>query len=187
MQTGYLLFLKISCSVVISQGQLSPKLILAEEKVSYGWTTWFAVVTREVSKIVNTAVGVLRTVDIMKMLGWYVFEDSPEEEPRQSIMYQYQCMCRADSRCAPSQWETALLCDGVSHWLGASIESTLICNRSFSITIISKRLPLTGKNNYFTTSLETPYHDDYPVTIPGYGPYGDPNASFVQPSATSNL
>ena len=32
---------------------------------------------------------------------------------------------RADSRCAPSQWETALLCNDVSHWLGASLESAL--------------------------------------------------------------
>ena len=32
---------------------------------------------------------------------------------------------RADSRFVPSQWETVLLCDNVSHWLGASLESTL--------------------------------------------------------------
>ena len=32
----------------------------------------------------------------------------------------------ADSRFAPSQWETALLCNDVSHWLGASLESALI-------------------------------------------------------------
>ena len=32
---------------------------------------------------------------------------------------------RADSRFAPSQWEMALLCNGVSHWLGASLESAL--------------------------------------------------------------
>ena len=31
----------------------------------------------------------------------------------------------ADSRFAPSQWETALLCNDVSHWLGANIESAL--------------------------------------------------------------
>ena len=30
---------------------------------------------------------------------------------------------RADSRFAPSQWETALLCNDVSHWLGANLES----------------------------------------------------------------
>ena len=28
----------------------------------------------------------------------------------------------ADSRLAPSQWETALLCNDVSHWLSASLE-----------------------------------------------------------------
>ena len=32
---------------------------------------------------------------------------------------------RADSRCAPSQWETALLCNDIYHWLGASLESAL--------------------------------------------------------------
>ena len=30
------------------------------------------------------------------------------------------------SRFAPSQWETALLCNDVSHWLGASLESALL-------------------------------------------------------------
>ena len=30
---------------------------------------------------------------------------------------------RADSRFAPSQWETPLLCNDVSHWLGTSLES----------------------------------------------------------------
>ena len=33
---------------------------------------------------------------------------------------------RADSSFVPSQWETALLCNDVSHWLGASLESALI-------------------------------------------------------------
>ena len=32
---------------------------------------------------------------------------------------------RADSRFAPRQWKTALLCNDVSHWLGASLESTV--------------------------------------------------------------
>ena len=35
------------------------------------------------------------------------------------------CTIGADSRFAPSQWETALLCNDVSHWLGASLESAL--------------------------------------------------------------
>ena len=32
---------------------------------------------------------------------------------------------RADSRLVPSQWAAALLCNDASHWLGASLESTL--------------------------------------------------------------
>ena len=32
---------------------------------------------------------------------------------------------RADTSFAPSQWETELLCNNVSHWLGASLKSTL--------------------------------------------------------------
>ena len=33
---------------------------------------------------------------------------------------------RADSRFSPSQWDTALHCNGVSHWLSASLESAPI-------------------------------------------------------------
>ena len=36
---------------------------------------------------------------------------------------------RAHCRFAPSQWETALLCNDVSHWLGASLESALTASR----------------------------------------------------------
>ena len=39
---------------------------------------------------------------------------------------------RADSRFAPSQWETALLCNAVSHWLGTSLESILVLKNQFS-------------------------------------------------------
>ena len=37
----------------------------------------------------------------------------------------WQGSIRADSRFAPSQWETALLCNDFSHWLGASVESAM--------------------------------------------------------------
>ena len=50
-------------------------------------------------------------------------------EPQMSwkeALYAYQWVLRADSRFAPSQWETALLCNDVSHWLGANLESTLV-------------------------------------------------------------
>ena len=33
---------------------------------------------------------------------------------------------RADSRLVPSQWETALLCNEVSHWLDANLELALL-------------------------------------------------------------
>ena len=38
---------------------------------------------------------------------------------------QHQIYNRADSSFASSQWETALLCNDVSHWLGANLESAL--------------------------------------------------------------
>ena len=38
------------------------------------------------------------------------------------------CTCRADSRLAPSQWETALQSNAVSHWLGANLELALTCH-----------------------------------------------------------
>ena len=37
---------------------------------------------------------------------------------------------RADSRFVPSQWETALPCNDVSHWMGANLESALILHTS---------------------------------------------------------
>ena len=40
--------------------------------------------------------------------------------------HQTHCLCRADSRFAPSQWETALLCNDVSQWLGVNLESALL-------------------------------------------------------------
>ena len=38
---------------------------------------------------------------------------------------------RADSRFVSSQWETVLLCNDVSHWLGTSQESALISLRQY--------------------------------------------------------
>ena len=38
----------------------------------------------------------------------------------------FQGWFRADSRLAPSQWETSLQSNAVSHWLGANLESALI-------------------------------------------------------------
>ena len=38
-----------------------------------------------------------------------------------------QGICKADSRLAPSQWETSLQSNAVSHWLGGNLESALFC------------------------------------------------------------
>ena len=42
------------------------------------------------------------------------------------ICLQMPSILGADLRFVPSQWETALLCNDVSHWLGANLESALI-------------------------------------------------------------
>ena len=42
---------------------------------------------------------------------------------------------RADSRFVPSQWETALLCNDVSHWLGTNLESALPKDETYQCTI----------------------------------------------------
>ena len=39
------------------------------------------------------------------------------------------CFIRPDSRFVPNQWETALLCNNVSHWMGANLESALFMLR----------------------------------------------------------
>ena len=55
--------------------------------------------------------------------------------------------CRADCRSAPSQWETSLQSNAVSLWLGANLESALICaGRKFPSmsSIVSTHSPLLG-------------------------------------------
>ena len=41
-------------------------------------------------------------------------------------MFNSQGVNKADFRFAPSQGETTLLCNDVSHWLGANLESVLV-------------------------------------------------------------
>ena len=43
------------------------------------------------------------------------------------MLFHLTTNCRADSRLAPSQWETSLQSNAVSHWLGANLESALDC------------------------------------------------------------
>ena len=45
---------------------------------------------------------------------------------------------KADSRLAPSQWETSLQSNAVSHWLGANLESALA---HYDVTVMSYQWP----------------------------------------------
>ena len=49
----------------------------------------------------------------------------------------WKCTCRAESRLAPSQWETSLQSNAVSHWLGAHLESAQLCTCILTISQIS--------------------------------------------------
>ena len=52
---------------------------------------------------------------------------------------------RADSRLAPSQWETSLQSNDVSHWLGAILESALItCNHYHAADALLASMVLIG-------------------------------------------
>ena len=42
------------------------------------------------------------------------------------VLYIIESINRADSRFAPSQWETVLVCNNICHWLGASLELALL-------------------------------------------------------------
>ena len=57
---------------------------------------------------------------------------------------------RADTQFVPSQWETTLLCNVVSHWLGLQWETTLLCN------VVS---------HWLGTSLESPLAERPPPSI----------------------
>ena len=68
---------------------------------------------------------------------------------------------RVDSRFVPSQWETALLCNDVSHWLGTSLESAphyvlyLQCKNDS----LNDRMTSICKENYSWMSWQHSYQD----------------------------
>ena len=65
---------------------------------------------------------------------------------------------RADSRYAPSQWETALLCNDVSHWLGASLKSALYHMASYNLADIG-RWPVNSPHKRPVTRKIFPFDD----------------------------
>ena len=67
---------------------------------------------------------------------------------------QHTYIPRADSRFAPSQWETALLCNDFSHWLGANLESALIPLHRYTIQY---RRPGTHLTNHIALKAQMTY------------------------------
>ena len=61
---------------------------------------------------------------------------------------------RADSRFAPSQWETALLCNDVSRWLGANLESALYTENKTMLYVMQSYLRgWQNRQNIFRAAL----------------------------------
>ena len=58
---------------------------------------------------------------------WHTISYLPQTTRSQRIYgHESDDMSTADSRFVPSQWETALICNDVSHWLGPSLQSALM-------------------------------------------------------------
>ena len=62
---------------------------------------------------------------------WIKIQPTSFKETRENKVWKNNChffptSIMAASWFAPSQWETVLLCNDVSHWLGASLESALL-------------------------------------------------------------
>ena len=72
------------------------------------------------------------------------------QRPFPDVPVRLHCCVRADSRFAPSQWETALLCNDVSHWLGASLESALCFSKQTVICDLQSYMTIPGHD---TTTL----------------------------------
>ena len=62
-------------------------------------------------------------------------------------------MCRADSRLEPSQWETSLQSNTVSHWLGANLESAL----DVTTFLVIDTVQLLPEFSWNTILLQVPY------------------------------
>ena len=88
---------------------------------------------------------------------------------------------KADSRFAPSQWETVLLCNDVSHWLGASLDAAPIKSQKGLISyylrprpgdILSFPINKTSMMGPIPSALE-------PIRIMTHGPQGPIRKSII--------
>ena len=58
-----------------------------------------------------------------------------------SYVFLFKNVFSVDSRLAPSQWETSLQSNAVSHWVGANLESVLHGNGSYSASLTGSDTP----------------------------------------------
>ena len=96
--------------------------------------------TASLKQMMKVDVMTLKMVNISRKKAW-IHSWLLKREMLVCVFLAYD---RADSRFAPSQWETALLRNDVSHWLGASLESALIWSWWFSTWLLWLNCVSTG-------------------------------------------
>ena len=98
----------------------------------------------------------------------FVFQD--DDWSRQLLMTWWHIF-RVDSRFSPSQSERPLLCNSVSHWLGASLESALI----FIVMIFNRN------KNADISLQENVFKLLYAGSLPSFlGPIGDESVEMFE-------
>ena len=68
---------------------------------------------------------------------------------------------RADSRLAPSQWETSLLSNAISHWVGANLESDLVSYVGWGWSHVFRNLPVFKIEMFLHWNITTFLHNNY--------------------------
>ena len=70
-------------------------------------------------------------------------------------MYVHTVYIRVDSRFATSQWEMALLCNDVSHWLVANLESAIRADSRFATSQWETSLQSNAVSHWLDANLES--------------------------------
>ena len=82
----------------------------------------------------------------------FCYQPKQDVEQRVELSTVWGAMTRADSRFAPSQWETSLQSNAVYHWLGANPESPLM---TLTLIILMKLTTKTCSASFLASSVST--------------------------------
>ena len=74
-------------------------------------------------------------------------------------------MSRADSRFAPSQWETSLQSNAVSHWLSANLESALNADSRFAPSQWETSLQSNAISHWWGANLESALNEGSIIVV----------------------